>query len=98
VRRAARVDGNQQAIIDTLRALGCSVHDTSKLGGGFPDLCIAIDGHQTLLAEIKMPGGRLTPDQKRFHASWKGKVVILTSVVDAEVLVTYLRTGRLKRA
>lgn len=40
MRRAARTDANQVEIVSALRAIGCSVSDTSGVGGGFPDLAV----------------------------------------------------------
>jgi hypothetical protein len=86
--RAARTDGNQQAIVDHLRAIGWSVFVTSAIGRGFPDF-IAARGRFTALGEIKDPskpkrGQRLTPDQERFHADWQGVVLTVYSPADAE--------------
>ena len=47
-----RVDANQRAIVQALRACGWYVHDTSRLGGGYPDVTAARAGH-LLLIEIK---------------------------------------------
>lgn len=44
MRRAARVDANHAEIARTLRRLGWAVHDTSGVGGGFPDLVIGKAG------------------------------------------------------
>ena len=35
------------------------------------------------LLEVKAPGGKLTPDQYRWHAAWRGQVVVVRSVDDA---------------
>ena len=50
-----RVDGNQTAIVEALRRVGCSVQPISDLGHGIPDLLVyapRIDAH--LLFEIDL--------------------------------------------
>lgn len=52
MRRRARVDTNHAAVVQALRAAGWCVQDTSRLGGGFPDLVIA-KGGRVELVEVK---------------------------------------------
>ena len=87
MRRAAKVDGNHAAIVAALRAAGASVVSLAALGKGVPDLLVCTS-RWCRLVEVKMPGGKLTPDQVRFQVGWQGPpVVIVTSPVDA---VTWL--------
>ena len=65
-RWARRVDRNHAAIREGLRKLGYTVWDTSRLGGGFPDLLVW-DKRRLILVEVKMPGERLTVDELAFH-------------------------------
>lgn len=93
-----RVDKPQRAITETLRDLGCLVAITSDLGHGFTDLVVAI-GKKLLLVEIKdgsQPPSRrkLTPDEAKFHSTWKDHVVILESIGDAIDLVNRIRSGK----
>ena len=97
MRRVARVDANQKAIVEALRKAGCTVALTHQLGGGFPDIAVGLpwDGKpyetQTvwgkipinLFMEIKMPGEKLTPDEERWHRNWQGQVCIVHSVAEA---------------
>ena len=62
MRRAARVDANHAEITGTLRQCGWTVHDTSGVGGGFPDLVIA-KGGRLVLVEIK--DGAKKPSARR---------------------------------
>ena len=87
VRLRARTDRNQAAIVDALRAIGCSVHCTHQLGGGYPDLCVGFGG-RTFLLEIKMPGAPLTPDEVKWHMEWRGQVAVVESADDAIDVVT----------
>ena len=70
MRRAAKVDMNHAAIVKALRKIGCLVWDTSRMGGGFPD-AIACLGYRVKMLEFKTPGGKLTPQQEKFHGQWR---------------------------
>lgn len=92
--RARRVDSNHKDIIQALRALGCSVADTSRLGQGFPDAVVSRHGI-TALVEIKdgskPPSARkLTPAEEQFRANWQGVYRVVESVPDAIDLVSDL--------
>ena len=68
MRRAARVDANQEAIVSALRAAGAYVWIV-----GLPvDLLVGFRNH-TYLVEIKTDAKkRLTPLQADFFENWKG--------------------------
>jgi hypothetical protein len=68
MRRAARVDANQDAIVSALRAAGAYVWIV-----GLPvDLLVGYRNH-TYLVEIKTNAKqRLTPLQADFFENWKG--------------------------
>jgi hypothetical protein len=42
MRRRARTDDNQAAIVAALRQLGCEVADLSGVGDGLPDLLVQV--------------------------------------------------------
>lgn len=91
MRRAARTDANHREIVDALRKVGCVVHDTSALGGGFPDL--VVKAARVLLMEVKdgkkpPSARRLTPEQEKFAAEWAGHWVCVSSVDEAIKEVT----------
>jgi hypothetical protein len=74
------VDPNQADIVDALRGIPeCSVAITSACGDGFPDIVVGYRGFNFMF-EIKDPRNTdkrlhdLTPDQKTFHAAWKGQI------------------------
>lgn len=76
MRRAARTDANQQAVIDVLRQVGATVHSLASMGQGCPDLLVGFRG-RTCLMEVKdgsKPPSetRLTPDQFVWHEQWTG--------------------------
>ena len=84
MRRAARVDDNQQTIVKELRKFpGLSVWITSALGKGFPDICVGFL-RQTFLYEIKAPAKpksaqKLTRDERLWHGAWHGHVKTVTT-------------------
>jgi len=95
--RARSTDGNHTEIIKAFRAMGCSVADLSRLGGGIPDLAVGLYG-RTVLVEVKdgrKPPSkrRLTPDQRQFLEQWQGSYAIVETLDDVEMTVRMLSTG-----
>jgi len=96
--KIARVDRNQSEIVKALRSMGLSVHITSSIGGGFPDLVSGYGGF-TYLNEIKdglkPPSGRaLTEMEQKFFDAWKGHVCVLKSIEDAVQFANNVRNMR----
>lgn len=87
MRRASKVDDNQASIVQALRTVGCSVLPLHAVGQGCPDLLVARAGDMVLIEVkdgAKPPSARkLTPDQVEFHASWRGRIVVVTSIREA---------------
>ncbi len=77
MRRAAKRDANEAAIVAALERCGCSVARLNE--PGVPDLLVARHGAMWLI-EVKMPAGakggtsgrELTPEQRRWWAAWRG--------------------------
>lgn len=88
MRRGARIDANQPAIVKGLRKIpGVSVRHTHALGGGFPDLAVGYQG-RTHLLEIKDPDKppskrKLTDDEQEFFNIWTGSVHVVETLADA---------------
>ncbi len=87
MRLNARKDANQTEIAEALRRAGASVEFLHRLGGGIPDLLVGISGRNYIL-EVKACApskaeSHLTPDQKRWFASWRGQKAIVTSAAGA---------------
>jgi hypothetical protein len=69
---AKKVDKNQNDVVKTLREYGADVYLLHMVGGGIPDLLVAFDGH-TILMEVKDGADKkLTPQQIKLFATWKG--------------------------
>lgn len=88
MRRAARVDDNQNEIVEALRAIGATVRVVTQ-GGGLPDLMVGFRG-QTVLMEVKdgkkPPSARtLTPAEQKFFDEWRGGLLIVVNSVDEAI-------------
>ena len=95
MRRAARRDENEAAIVEALRKVGAFVGRINE--AGLPDLLVGHCG-KTYLIEVKSPlgpqggasknGQKLKPLQVAFHAGWRGEPVhVVRSVADALGLI-----------
>ena len=84
MRRAAKRDTHETAIVKCLRLSGWSVEHLSMRDA--PDLLLGKNG-VTLLAEVKTGNKKLKPGQKKWHDEWKGsKPWILRDVEDVLAL------------
>ena len=95
IRRAAKIDDNQNELVALIRAMGVSVAITSAAHDGFTDLVMGFGG-VTVLVEIKdgskEPSRRkLTPPQKIFHGSFKGAITVIETEQQAIELVSRIR-------
>ena len=87
MRRANRIDDNQNDIVTALRKAGAYVRVISQ-GEGIPDLLVGFRG-ETMLMEVKdgnkPPSARaLTDAEKKFFDEWRGGLlVVVDSVEDA---------------
>lgn len=92
MRRAAKIDSNQNEIVRLLRRIpGISVHITSQMGKGYPDLNVGYKG-KTYLIELKdgkkVPSARrLTPDEIEFKDGWKGHYAVAESLDDVLAII-----------
>ena len=90
MRRAARTDANQSAIVAALRQRGASVEIIARLGEGLPDLLVGYR-RRNLLMEVKVGRRKLTPAEAKWHAAWRGQVAVVRS--EAEALALLKGTG-----
>lgn len=75
MRRAAKVDQNQDQVVSALRAAGVKVQSLAAIGKGVPDLLCLYKGTFYLI-EVKdgskTPSQRrLTEDQVKWHREWE---------------------------
>jgi len=96
LRRAAKVDDNQAAIVAALRAIGCTVQSLAAIGKGCPDLLVGCNG-KTALIEVKdgskSPSERrLTPEQLKWHAKWNGGTLAVVCDVESAIRVARMMT------
>ena len=87
MRRAAKVDANQEQVVQALRAIGATVQSLAGVGKGVPDLLVGYQG-KTILFEIKdgrKPPSerRLTEDQLTWHGAWRGGPLAVVDGPDA---------------
>lgn len=85
--RAARVDGNQSAIVGALIACGALVQSLARMGQGVPDLLVAFRG-RVLLIEVK--NGAKSPSRRRLtkaQVDWHalGWPVVVVETVEGAV-------------
>ena len=97
--RAAKIDSNQNEIVEALRKIGCSVQILSSVGRGCPDILVGVpcgsfglniameikDGNKPLSAQ------KLTPDQVKWHNDWIGHKVVVNSPESAIQATVYYR-------
>lgn len=86
--RAAKIDANQNEIVEFLRKQGATVQILSSVGKGCPDILVGFNG-KNLLMEIKdgtktASQTKLTQDQVKWHSEWRGDVDVVFSVDDAQ--------------
>jgi len=91
MKRAAKIDDNQSAIVQHLRAIGCSVQSLAAVGKGVPDLLVGRRGVNSLI-EIKDAAKtasrrKLTEDQVIWHKLWRGQISVAHTPAEAEAVV-----------
>jgi Holliday junction resolvase len=87
---AKKVDANHSVIVKALRDLGCSVFDTSRVAGGFPDLVVGKNS-KTALVEVKADAkAKFTAAQQAFILNWKGSTVC--RIHDIEGAINLVKT------
>ena len=98
MRRAAKVDANQPAIVEALRQVGATVEPIHTLGRGVPDLLVGFRGANYVLEakDGSQPPSRrcLTPDEEKWHAKWRGQKAVVNSVDEALEAIGALQSER----
>lgn len=85
-----RVDGNQAEIVAALRDAGYYTIDLSALGHGVFDQLVACNNGIAVMMEIKTPGGKLTPDERKFYDVYPGLKCVVHSTADALMVIRQL--------
>lgn len=84
------VDVNQKAENAKLRQMGYSVWVTSALGHGAPDAVVSKPGHNLLVEWKASAKHKLSPDEVKFHATWKGPLLIAWTAEQVHALMCAL--------
>jgi hypothetical protein len=92
MRRRGRTDTEHRAIVEALRAAGCTVQSLADVGEGCPDLMASIRG-VNMLFEIKGPHTPWKPAQHSWHARWRGTVFVVATVDEALRAVRLIGRG-----
>ena len=82
MRRAAKTDAGQAAIVERLRSIGAWVLHLHAIGKGCPDLLVFANGRPFLL-EVKEPGERPNKMQAEFMAACPMELHIARSPEEA---------------
>lgn len=87
MRRAAKLDANQAAVVALLRAHGCSVQSLASVGGGVPDLLVGFRGVNVVIevkdGEKAASARALTREQVAWHRGWAGQAAVVLGPVQA---------------
>lgn len=76
MRRAAKVDANQEQVVSALRAAGATVQSLAAVGKGCPDLLVAFRGAMFLM-EVKQGKGKVNELQSKWHSDWQADVFVV---------------------
>jgi hypothetical protein len=82
MRSHGKPDFSQTPIVRELRKAGVSVQLISSVGDGCPDIFVGWQGRTFGPYEIKMPGGKLTPDEATWWQDWRGSGRIIYCAED----------------
>lgn len=87
-----RTDGNQKEIVAALRDAGYYTIDLSALGHGVFDQLVACNNGIVVMMEIKTPGGKLTPGERKFYDIYPGLKCVVHGVEAALMIMLQLAT------
>jgi hypothetical protein len=95
VRKYAKKDDNHNRIAEVFEINGATVLDMSPLGDGAPDMAIGFLGHNILIeaknGSLPKSKQQLTDDEEKFHAAWRGTIVIIHNELEAQQLMSTMR-------
>jgi hypothetical protein len=82
MRKRGKVDANHAEIVRALRGIGAFVQSLADVGNGCPDLLVSFRG-KWFVFEVKSPGGKLTPDEARWHNEARASVFVVFGAGEA---------------
>lgn len=88
MRLIARIDKNQNEIVQALRKIGASVISTAPLGNGFCDIVVGYRGKNYLFEIKSSTKAKLTHHEEKFKNTWSGQYSIIYSFDDALKIIT----------
>ena len=77
-----KVDANHPEIVAALRGVGAFVQSLADVGSGCPDLLVSFRG-KWFVFEVKSPGGKLTPDETKWHNAARASVFVVYGADEA---------------
>jgi len=89
-----KIDLNQQAIVKTLRAIGCTVQSLADCGKGVPDLLCGYCGKNFLLEIKQSAKSKLTPHEIAWHDKWRGQAVRIVTNSDEALIAIGAISGK----
>lgn len=99
MRRAARIDSNQNEIVKHLRDHGASVQILSMVGKGCPDILVGYTNAAGIrfnyVMEIKdgdKPPSqqKLTPDEEKWFEGWQGECSVVNSTYAVDLVMGWV--------
>ena len=92
MRRAAKIDTVQPAIVKALDKIGATVQSLGQVGSGCPDLLVGYMGSNILL-EVKTGNEQPNSGQLAWHQKWAGQVSVVRSAEEATLEVIRIATA-----
>lgn len=90
MRRAAKIDTTQPAIVKAYRSFGCKVYPTHTVGDDFPDLVVCNYG-LTWTVECKTGNAKPMEGQQRFADECKGAHFIVRDLNGVAMSLNVMR-------
>ena len=92
MRRAAKIDTVQPAIVEALEKIGATVQSLGQVGDGFYDLVCGFRGVNVLL-ECKTGNEQPSARQKERHSAWAGQGSVVRTPEEATLEVIRIATA-----
>jgi hypothetical protein len=92
MRRAAKIDTVQPAIVEALKKIGATVQSLGQVGSGCPDLLVGYMGRSNILLEVKTGNEQPNAGQLAWHQKWAGQVSVVRSAEEATLEVIRIAT------